>query len=170
MRLANSVPHTLVVYEDLEDRNRHLEDLLFGNGARWTHLIVFTNRPGTERALFTKFAKKAHLRRNPDVIDLGPILEEADPTSRVFAVSAECKHRLPKGSAPVVVGDWHRRSYSNFNHRMAVEEEETRRKQDGVICSYPWEGFWSLEPKAIARLFEIHPVVRVGSKVLQMAA
>ena len=56
--------------------------------------------------------------------------------------------------------------YDRFN--IALDVEETEREMSNLLCCYRAEGFWSLPPAQIARVFELHRRVLFGSVVLEM--
>jgi hypothetical protein len=147
-----------VVYSDLDQRNRLIQDFIGESKVRWGSLTVMSARCTLDKKFFA--GKKG--RRGgglglppPKVVDVGHLLESAeDPAKEILSILEKVRLGGTARSPSLIIGDWAHTVYDRFELMLAVER--TEKGSANHVCCYRGEGFWSLTPEHIAEICELH--------------
>jgi hypothetical protein len=169
------IPHTALIYTDQRDRNKLISSCVNQANASWSPLLVLSAQPHSDTRCFrNKMKRSATLRGRPSpvVVDVSDMANSRNPLSDVQSGLKEALGDFPEGSTPLVIADWTHQVYDRFSICLEDEEEMERMLEKmtlNLVCCYRAEGFWSLDTKGIARLFELHRRVLFGSTVMEMS-
>lgn len=169
MRGENKIPHAALIYSDIKNRNRLIDSYLDSVEAKFDAVAVFSANPGLDSNHFSKATAHRWLsrQRSPTIFDANAVVESSSdvPTAVAEAYRVSCSG--VRGSRVLFIGDWIHLVYSRFE--VALDAEERLIGQSSApICCYFAEGFWSLDPSDIAKVFLMHRRVLVDSSIITM--
>lgn len=161
-----TLPHTALIYDDDKQRDRLIDSCADWSSKQWDSVVVFSSRPDTDSKFFRRMVKKVRPRRglqSSSMIDLREVLEnDESDAADILAILHESRVEPSQGGRRrLVVGNWLHECYRRFDVGLEVEEGEEGSRD--LICCYRSEGFWSLDVKHIARIFELHDRIMFGS-------
>lgn len=159
-------PHSIIVYTDWRDRNLLLDKCLAEIGGPNRLAVVLTTHPRRDSTYFKARGPVIRGRgTSPKILDATEVcnpVRNSDEEILSLVARGKREARAKKG---LFVSDLSELFYDRYDFRLALDETEASSNQ---ICCYRREGFWSLDPKYIAKSFHQHGYVFTDSGVLHM--
>jgi hypothetical protein len=162
--------HTGIIYRNWNQRNKMIDACIEGHGVRCRSLKVLSEQPDADSRHFAshKPGNSSMGGKNTSVVDARDIFRPDRDERTMLSLAKNELNADGRGPTSVLIGDFSKILYDRFHIKLDLEEaSEELSDSVHVICCYKAEGFWSLDPSDIAKVFELHKSMMLGSNVIE---